>query len=118
MPVKGGRCPYHLINSNIPVIASTAKQSHDSESITWRLLRHFVPRNDGLIRGSLIAVQEGTPLYAANSIMELNSKFAGTADIVEIWFTSYKGPGKIKSMGYGSKEQARRILQTSIDAHY
>ena len=42
-----------LINRYILVIASGAWQSHDCESITWRLLRHFVPRNDGLIRGSL-----------------------------------------------------------------
>ena len=35
------------------VIASVARQSHAMESITWRLPRNFVPRNDELIRGSL-----------------------------------------------------------------
>jgi inorganic pyrophosphatase len=65
----------------------------------------------------LIAVQDGTPLYAADSIEELNRKYAGTAEIVEIWFTNYKGPEKIKSMGYGNEEQARRILQESIKAY-
>ena len=42
-----------LITSKIPVIASAAKQSHAMESVGWRLLRHCVPRNDELIRGSL-----------------------------------------------------------------
>ena len=37
-----------------PVIASVAQQSFNSGSTSWRLLRHFVPRNDELIRGSLI----------------------------------------------------------------
>ena len=66
----------------------------------------------------LIAVQDGTPLYTANSIEELNRKFAGTTEIVEIWFANYKGPGKIKSMGYGNEKEARRILQTSIEAYH
>ena len=42
-----------LINRKNPVIASEAWQSHTMESISWRLLRHLVPRNDGLIRVSL-----------------------------------------------------------------
>ena len=42
-----------LVNSNKPVIASVARQSHAMESVSWRLPRHFVPRNDELIRGSL-----------------------------------------------------------------
>jgi len=39
-----------LINSSKPVIASVARQSHTLESVSWRLPRHFVPRNDGLIQ--------------------------------------------------------------------
>ena len=66
----------------------------------------------------LIAVQDGTPLYTANSIDELKDKFAGVAEIVDTWFSNYKGPGEMKSLGYGSKEQARRILQTSIEAFH
>jgi inorganic pyrophosphatase len=66
----------------------------------------------------LIAVQDGTPLYAANSIEELRGEFSGVVEIVEIWFSNYKGPGVMKSMGYGNKEQAHRILQTSIAAFH
>ena len=43
-----------LINYKIIVIASAARQSQAMESVTWRLPRHFVPRNDELIRGSFI----------------------------------------------------------------
>jgi len=42
-----------LINSRKPVIVSVARQSRTMESVGWRLPRHFVPRNDELIRGSL-----------------------------------------------------------------
>jgi len=64
----------------------------------------------------LIAVQEGSPLYRANSIKELNDKFPGVTEIVEIWFSNYKGPGKMESLGYGNKKQAREALQESIEA--
>ena len=51
-----------LINYYNLVIASAAWQSHDWESVTWRLLRHFVPRNDALpgirIAGQYAAVEQ------------------------------------------------------------
>ena len=43
-----------LINYRTTVIASEARQSQAMESIGWRLPRHFVPRKDELIRGSLV----------------------------------------------------------------
>jgi cytochrome c peroxidase len=42
-----------MINSTKLVIASEARQSLNSKSVAWRLLRRCVPRNDELIRASL-----------------------------------------------------------------
>jgi len=66
----------------------------------------------------LIAVQDGTPLYATNSINQPRGKFPGITEIVEIWFTNYKGPGVTKSMGYNNKERVDKIMQTSIEAFH
>ena len=44
------------VKAAVSVIASVARQSHAMESMTWRLPRHFVPRNDELIRVSLIFI--------------------------------------------------------------
>lgn len=72
--------------------------------------------DDGEQDDKLIAVQEGTPLYSVNSIEELNAGFPGVTRIVETWFSNYKGPGEIESLGYGNEEQARSILKTAIEA--
>ena len=66
----------------------------------------------------LVAVQDGTPLYTVDSIEELNARFAGVAEIVEIWFSNYKGPGEMESLGYSSKEQALSILKAAIKAFH
>lgn len=58
----------------------------------------------------LIAVQFNSPLKKADSIEELDEKFPGITEILEIWFTNYKGNGKMKSNGFGDLEEAEKIL--------
>ena len=41
---SGDSIEWHLLKR---VIASAAKQSPRTESVVWRLLRRFAPRNDG-----------------------------------------------------------------------
>lgn len=62
----------------------------------------------------LIAVSSDSPMYNVNSISELNTTYNGLTDIVQLWFTNYKGPGKMESKGYGDNEVAKKILQTAI----
>ena len=62
----------------------------------------------------LIAVLEGTPLYKVNSLEELNENYTGISTIIKIWFTNYKGPGKLESKGFGNKEMATSILNSAI----
>ncbi len=62
----------------------------------------------------LIAVSKGTPLYKVNTLEELNRKFVGVTDILRIWFLNYKGPGKIKVISFGSRDEAKRILEMTI----
>ncbi len=62
----------------------------------------------------LIAVSNNSPMYGVNSINELNNGYNGITEIVELWFSNYKGPGKMESKGYGNKEVAMDILTQSI----
>lgn len=62
----------------------------------------------------LIAVSSNSPLYSVNDIDELNQKYNGISDILQLWFTNYKGPGKMISKGFGSKVEAVNILGNSI----
>jgi inorganic pyrophosphatase len=62
----------------------------------------------------LLAVQQDTPLYDVNSLEELDEKYQGVSEIVRIWFSNYKGPGKMEAKGFGDEAEARRILDTAI----
>jgi len=41
----------------------------------------------------------------------------GISDIIQLWFTNYKGPGKMESSGYGNANVAASILDKAIDAY-
>ena len=65
----------------------------------------------------LIAVSSGSPMYGVNSIDDLNNDYKGITEIIQIWFTNYKGPGKIVSKGYENKEVAIDILAKAIEEY-
>ena len=62
----------------------------------------------------LIAVSSDSPLYGINSIDELNEDFKGIPEILELWFTNYKGSGKMEFKGFGEKNNAIQMLEKSI----
>lgn len=59
----------------------------------------------------LIAVSPDSPFYKIDSIKELDDKFPGVSNILEIWFLNYKGKGKMQSLGFAEVEEAKFILQ-------
>ena len=63
----------------------------------------------------LIAVQFNSPLKKSNSLKELDEQFPGIKEILEQWFTNYKGNGKIKSNGFGNLEEAEKILKEASE---
>lgn len=63
----------------------------------------------------LIAVSSNSPLYGINGIDELDEKYIGISEILKLWFTNYKGTGKMMSKGYGNRINALDILQTAIN---
>lgn len=52
-----------------------------------------------------------------SSIEELNREYKGIAEIIEIWFSNYKGPGKMQSKGYGNVTEANRIIEAASEAY-
>ncbi len=65
----------------------------------------------------LIAVMENTPLYHVNTLSELNENYIGITQIIQLWFSNYKGSGKMQAKGFGEKDKAKDILMTSIEAY-
>lgn len=65
----------------------------------------------------LIAVMEGTAFYDVKSVEDLRQKFPGVLPIIETWFESYKGPGRLKSSGFSGANEARAILDVAIETY-
>ena len=65
----------------------------------------------------LIAVSTNSPLYGVNSINELNDDYIGISEILQLWFTNYKGHGKMESKGFGNKDTAIDILKAAINEY-
>ncbi|WP_445381776.1 inorganic diphosphatase [Robiginitalea sp. IMCC43444] len=59
----------------------------------------------------LIAVSVDSPFGDINDIEELQLYFNGVCDILQIWFSNYKGPDLITSQGFGNSSRALLILE-------
>ena len=62
----------------------------------------------------LIAVSINSPLYLINDIADLNKNYNGISEIIKLWFTNYKGPNKMTSEGFGTKDIAEDLLSRAI----
>ena len=73
--------------------------------------------DDGEQDDKIIAVMSDSELGKISSIEELNREFQGITEILEIWFSNYKGLGKIQSKGYASASEALDIIETASKAY-
>ncbi|MCH2215908.1 MAG: inorganic diphosphatase [Flavobacteriales bacterium] len=65
----------------------------------------------------LVAVSTQSAFYKVNDLEELASNYGGVTNIIETWFTNYKGPGKMISNGFGDKQSALNILNVAIEQY-
>ncbi len=65
----------------------------------------------------LVAVLPGTPLADVDDLAGLDERHPGVTRILEVWFTSYKGPGKLESRGFAGRERAEEILRAAARAY-
>jgi len=65
----------------------------------------------------LIAVRPGSTLGDIESLEELDRRYAGASEIVKLWFSNYKGKGKMEAQGFGDPKRAQEILEAAITAY-
>ena len=113
----------------IPRTLLSKDKGGDGDPLDVILIGSYIPRGNivggkvigvlkmldgGEIDDKLLMIQKDSPLYKANSVEELKEEFPGALSIIEKWFESYKGPGEIKTNGYGSVFEAENILKQAI----
>jgi inorganic pyrophosphatase len=123
--------PYPGNYGMIPSTLSPQDQGGDGDALDVLILGPALPRGTiarvqliGVMKfldkgeqdDKFLAVMQDTPLGEMRSLKELNESFPGVAEIVHLWFTSYKGPGKMEFQGWGDIDTAEEILQRGIDA--
>lgn len=69
--------------------------------------------DDGERDDKILAVQTSGPLSDVVDLEGLESNYPGVQGIIEIWFTSYKGPGRLTSTGF---EDAAAAMATVAEA--
>jgi inorganic pyrophosphatase len=65
----------------------------------------------------LIALSLDSPLYGIDDMDELGEQYNGIIEILNLWFTNYKGPGIIESKGFGDRENAIRLLDSALQEY-
>lgn len=64
----------------------------------------------------LLAVMNDTPLGKVRTLAELNTAFPGVADAAHLWFTNYKGPGKMEFKGWAEADEAMALVDRATEA--
>lgn len=65
----------------------------------------------GELDHKILTVIDHTPLAKVSSLKELNEQFPGVTDILQTWFTNYKGPGKMVFKGWGEATEANELIE-------
>lgn len=67
--------------------------------------------DDGERDDKILAVGTSGPLSDVTDLETLDFLYPGVRDIVEIWFTHYKGPGRIRSTGFAGADSAMAVVR-------
>lgn len=73
--------------------------------------------DDGEQDDKIIALLLDSPLNEISTIEELEREYKGITDIIEIWFSNYKGPGEMQSKGFSDVAEARDIIEAAAEAY-
>lgn len=85
--------------------------------VTCKIIGVLYLSDRGARDDKLIAISSDSPMIDVNNMNELEDSYEGVLEIIKLWFENYKGPGLIKSRGYGNKTEAIDILNDAIEQY-
>lgn len=72
--------------------------------------------DDGEQDDKLIAVPAAGAFSQVKDLASLRGSFLNAAEISELWFSSYKGPGEMESKGWADAPEAMKVLDAAAAA--
>ncbi|MGC9330625.1 MAG: inorganic diphosphatase [Bacteroidales bacterium] len=82
--------------------------------VPCRIIGVLLLTDSGEQDDKLIAVRDSTAFSGITNPDELDAEFPGVSNIIEIWFTNYKGEGIITSSGWKNSKKAYEILDKAV----
>ena len=77
-----------------------------------RILGVLVIKDRGETDDKVLAVPADSKIFAeVHTLKQLNAKFSGITEIVETFFSNYKGRGKMKSDGWRDEGYAKALIE-------
>jgi inorganic pyrophosphatase len=74
--------------------------------------------DNGEIDDKLIAVRVNNSIFSSvTSFNELKKSYQGVIEILEIWFTNYKGSKKIAVRGFENEQKALEIFKSACQQY-
>jgi len=122
--------PYPFNYGMVPGTRLSEKTGGDRDPLDVIILGSSVPRGTikktkiigvlklidrGEVDHKLITIPGDSPLVNVESLEQLDKEFPGVTQIIETFFIHYKGPGKMKSNGYGDVAEAKKIFQEGLE---
>lgn len=99
---------------DVLVIGSAIPRGSVVSARTIGILKLF---DNGEQDDKVIAVLPGSYLANIYSIEDLKREFKGVAEIIQIWFSNYKGQGKMQSKGFANVAEAQKVIKAAVDAY-
>ena len=76
--------------------------------------------DEGRLDSKIVAVNQNSFVFNSsivNNFDDLNANYPGALEIIEIWFQNYKLNNKILINGYGSVNDAKNLINKSVDPY-
>ncbi len=85
--------------------------------VPCRLIGGLQLTDNGEQDDKLIAIPAEGTFSELENLPQLDILYPGVTEIIRIWFSNYKGEGKLQSEGFFSKAEALKILSLSSDMY-
>ena len=88
--------------------------------IKGKILGLINMKDEGRLDSKIVAVNQNSFVFNSSIVDnfdDLNANYPGALEIIEIWFQNYKLNNKILINGYGSVNDAKNLINKSVDPY-
>jgi inorganic pyrophosphatase len=73
-------------------------------------------QDEGEMDDKILAATKESPFYEISDLSEMEAHFPGVREIIETWFSHYKGQTAVTVDGWGNKKEAELVITKSMDS--